>query len=220
MATGKYSLFAEQLVASARQFFFTQDKVLYYIFTDQTLQHPAQDIIVVPQKKLGWPYDTLMRSHIYEQHKEKLFKCDYIFAMDADMLFVDQVGREILSERVGTLQPGYIHKKEKPYENRRASTAYINSRPRGSKHYYAGGFYGGKRNDFFSMISTINKNIDIDLKKNLIATWHDESHLNKFFLDNPPTLTLSPSYCYPQSLGMTYAKKIIALNKNHAAWRA
>ena len=63
-------------------------------------------------------------------------------------------------------------------------------------------------------------NIYTDLGKNIIAVWHDESHLNRYFVDHKPTVILSPSYCYPESWKLPYKKRLLALDKNHAAIRS
>ena len=65
------------------------------------------------------------------------------------------------------------------------------------------------------MAECIKKNIDIDLNNNIIAVWHDESHLNRYFIDNKPEIELSPSYCYPENWNLPFEKKLIALDKNH-----
>ena len=127
------------------------------------------------------------------------------------MLFVDDVGDEILSERVGTTHWGYI-KKRGTYETRPASTAYV-ARNEGKKYLHANPF-GGSREEVLKTISTIRKNIEIDLEKGIIARWHDESHLNRYYINNPPTLTLSPSYAYPQGRDLKWKPKIMHLKKN------
>jgi len=82
------------------------------------------------------------------------------------------------------------------------------------KVYYAGGFNGGTTESFLEMSKTIKERINKDLEKNIIAIWHDESQMNRYFIDNPPKV-LSPSYCYPESWNIPFEKKILALNKNH-----
>ena len=49
--------------------------------------HSAEDVVCIFQKRLGWPHDTMMRNSIYYQNKEILADQDYLFAIDADMLF-------------------------------------------------------------------------------------------------------------------------------------
>ena len=63
--------------------------------------------------------------------------------------------------------------------------------------------------------------IDSDLKKNIIAVWHDETHWNKYLSETLPSKILTPSYCYPETgyEHLKMAKKIIALNKNHKEFR-
>jgi histo-blood group ABO system transferase len=157
-----------------------------------------------------------MRYEMYYKAKDLYKDLDYIFATDADMLFVDTVGDEILSERVATQHPGFVGRLG-TYETNQNSTAYVDITK--AKYYFAGGFNGGSKNEFFRLAETITKNIYVDLSKNLIAVWHDESHLNKYYIDNQPTLILSPSYCYPESWKLPYQKRLLALDKNHAQMR-
>ena len=215
VATGKYIQFVEPLINSANKHFCPGHQITYFIFTDG--QAPkAENIVSIYQKRLGWPFDTMMRMDMYAQQKERLQQMDYLFACDADMLFVDTVGNEILGDLVGTQHPGYVGRRG-TYETRNASTAYISSQE--GTLYFAGGFYGGKADNVLAMAEAITKNIKIDLEKNIVAVWHDESHLNRYFIDHKPTVILNPSYCYPESWNLPYPKKLLALDKNHSAMR-
>lgn len=215
VATGKYIQFVEPLVTSAHKHFLPGHQVTYFIFTDG--QVPQDDsIISINQKRLGWPFDTMMRFAMYAGQKNLLQDMDYLFACDADMLFVDTLGDEILGDLVGTQHPGYVGRRG-TYETRPISTAYIS--PQEGSIYFAGGFYGGKAASVLTMAETITQNIQTDLDKNVIAVWHDESHLNRYFINHKPTVILNPSYCYPESWKLPYPKKLLALDKNHAAMR-
>ena len=121
VATGKYIQFAEPLIDSARTHFCPGHNVTYFVFTDGQITHPAHDIVTVYQKKLGWPFDTMMRFEMYDRHREKIKIMDYLFALDADMRFVDTVGDEILGELVGTQHPGQSGKNA-TYETRASFT--------------------------------------------------------------------------------------------------
>ena len=215
VATGRYINFVEPLINSAKKHFLTNHDVTYFIFTEG--QPPkADNIIKIQQNRLGWPYDTMMRYEMYYKAKDLLKDMDYLFASDADMLFVDTVGDEILSDRVATLHPLQFGNTGS-YDRNKNSTACINNGD--GKNYFAGGFNGGSTKEFLRLADTITKNIYIDLGKNIIALWHDESHINRYYVDNEPTKILSSSYCYPEGLNLPYQQKLLALNKNHAEMR-
>jgi histo-blood group ABO system transferase len=128
---------------------------------------------------------------------------------------------------VATQHPGFWFRGSNfyTYERRPESTAYI---PYGQgKMYYAGGFNGGKVENFLKMAEVIVNNVNTDFDNGIIAEWHDESHLNRYLLDTPPTVELTPSYCYPEavrfnSIGwdVPFEPKIIALEKNHNVIRS
>jgi len=211
MATGKYTVFLENLLKSADAYFLPEHEVTYFVFTDG--QVPDNNHVVkIYQKRLGWPHDTLMRFQVYCSASNALQQMDYLFACDADMLFVDTVGDEILGDRVATRHPGFVGERLEDYEKNPLSTAYI--APGEGKYYYAGGFYGGTSKEFLKIAQTCLDNIFLDLQRDYIAVWHDESHLNRYFVDNPPTVVLSPSYCYPDVWDLPYPKKLLAITKD------
>jgi histo-blood group ABO system transferase len=216
VATGRYIEFVAPLIESAEKHFCRNHNVTYFVFTDgQAPQAP--NVVSIYQQRLGWPYDTMMRLPMYYQSRDYFKDMDYLFACDADMLFVDEVGDEILGDLVGTLHPGYVGSKG-TYEHRPISTAYIH--PREGRCYYAGGFNGGKRDEFLKLTQTISENIKTDLDRDIIAVWHDESHLNRYYASNPPTITLTPSYCYWQGQITQWPQRLVALSKDHAKYRS
>jgi len=215
VATGKYIQFVEPLVKSAEKHFLTNHEVTYFIFTDRDIPNTPHTVKIY-QKRLGWPYDTMMRYEMYYNARFFLEDMDYLFACDADMLFVDTVSEEILGNHVATQHPGFVGKRG-TYETRPESTAYIASNE--GTYYFAGGFNGGSKEKFLERSRVITENIYKDLEKDIIAVLHDESHLNRYFIDNPPTVILSPSYCYPESWKLPYQKRLLALDKNHAQMR-
>lgn len=105
-ATGRYIEFVPALIDSARSYFLNDHEVTYFVFTDGVLPE-ASDLVVIYQERMGWPYDTLKRYHVYMTNQDFLMGQDYLFATDADMLFVDYVGNEVLGKRVATIHPGF-----------------------------------------------------------------------------------------------------------------
>lgn len=223
VATGKYIQWVQPLVQSADTYFLPSYSVTYFIFTDNqeyltysNAIKSLRSVVCLPHKRLGWPYDTMMRPAVYAEYEEELSAMDYLFAIDADMRFVGAVGNEILGERVATQHPGFVGKRG-TYETRAISTAYV--APYEGTYYFAGGFNGGTTQEYLKLCKTITENIEKDRMQNIIAVWHDESHINRYFIDNPPTVILSPSYCYPESWHLPYKKRLLALDKNHAEVR-
>lgn len=136
VATGRYDVFVEPLIRSARKHFCREHNVTYFVFADGNIP-VAKDIVRVEQKRMGWPYDTMKRFHVYEKNSAIFAKMDYLFALDADMLFVDRVGGEILSKLTATQHPGFVGKRGS-YETNHLSLACV--RQDEGKRYYAGGF--------------------------------------------------------------------------------
>lgn len=221
MATGKYIHLVKPLIDSANQHFCPGHNVTYFVFTDGDLPSDGNTVCFY-QARLGWPYDTMMRNKVYASHSDAYQDMDYLFACDSDMLFADTVGDEIFGERVATLSPGFSPGSPFPrtrgdYETNPHSTAYV--RDDEGELYFAGGFFGGTTNEFIKILTTTTENIEKDLQNSIIAKVHDESHWNRYCIDNPPTVVLSPSYCYPENWKIPYKKRLLALDKNHAEMR-
>ena len=214
MATGRYDKYAEKFIESARKYFLTNHEVTYFVFTDGKV-NPASDVVQIYQKRLGWPQDTLMRFSVYGKHKQALAAMDYIFASDADMLFVAPVEDKILGKRVATQHPGFVGRRG-TYETNSRSTACVTNEE--GAYYFAGGFYGGERDAFLSMMDRLAAKIETDLQKDYIAIWHDESHLNRYFIDHKPTVILASTYCCPETWQIP-GRKLLALDKNHEKMR-
>lgn len=208
VATGRYDIFAREMIESARPFFCKNHEVTYFVFTDGHIPE-AKDVVVVYQEHQGWPFATLKRFHIYDKNRKVFADMDYLFAIDADMRFAAPVGDEILGKTVGVSRDVGKHL---TYEGKKRSRAYVKKKK--AKHYFAGAFYGGTRSEFLKLVHKLKKRVDLDLKENYIAIWHDESHLNRYFFDHPPEVCLNTSYCYFENWDLPYEQKIIAMDKS------
>jgi histo-blood group ABO system transferase len=216
IATGRYDQFVQPLIDSARKFFFKDYNVTYFLFTDSGKWNNEKDIVVTFMPHEPFPAPTLKRYETFDKNRELFVDADYLFYCDVDMLFAGEVGEEILAERVATIHPGFMGGRGTP-ETRRESLACVLEGE--DMIYFAGGFNGGSREEFLKMSKELSENIQADADHNITAIWHDESHMNRYFIDNPPVKILSPSYCYPESWDLPLEKKILALDKNHAAVR-
>lgn len=219
-----------------KQFIVKEDKKAYVDKIIQDAQSIRErGVKIFYAESIEWPMPTLMRYHLFLQQEEYLEQFDYIFYIDVDMKITDWIGEEILGDGLTAAQhPMHALKKElwPPYEPNEKSTAYIKrpgkviddgGKPRFMPTYYAGGFQGGKTEDFIKAMKAMRKNIDDDHVQNYIAIWNDESHFNRYLFDNPPSVILNPSYIYPDSLiseyyvpiwGRNYSPKIMTLTKS------
>ena len=234
-----YWPFVRELEFGLKTFFLKNHDVEMLLWTD--MSYTSIDATIFKTEPLEWPMPTLMRYHLFLQQEEKLKEYDYLFYVDADMAIVDFVGDEILPEKglmaaqhpMYALRPGLVP----PYEPNPESTAHIPLPGRiieeeGKKKfetlYFAGGFQGGKTEEFIKAMKVMRERIDKDFTHNYIARWNDESHWNRYLFENPPSVVLNPSYVYPDSLiaqyyikvwGRNYSPKIITLTKKFTTSR-
>ena len=215
IATNRYIQFVERLLDNIEEHFLNGHDIQCLLFTDHEVE--TSDNVKVSQ--IGhkpWPEPALKKYNYINSQSDYLKNFDYLYLFDADVGIVANVGEEVLQDLVGVLHPYKILEPEKtgPYEKRMESTAYVADEDHNK--YYAAAFVGGKTSNFLKMAKTIAERVDQDDKNGIIAKWHDESHLNKYFFENPPT-DLSPSYMFPEEfMGYTeypYNPKIIALKK-------
>jgi histo-blood group ABO system transferase len=213
IATNKYIQFLQPLIESADKFFIPGN-VTYFIFTNKDVELLSnRNIIKIDVEHKEWPWMTLGRYKIFSDNSDVLSEMDYLFYCDADMRFVDFIGDEILSDRVATQHPGYFGRRGTP-ETRPESLACIYSHE--EMQYFAGGFNGGTSQEYLKMAKHISYNIDIDYSGGVIAVWHDESHINRYFIDNQPTKILDPSYCCNENwINCSFGRRLLALIKNH-----
>lgn len=199
IATGRYTVFWNDFFRSCEKRFIKEAEKEYFVFTDA--EHidfeERQNVHLLPQKKLGWPYDTLMRFDMFLRIEEQLKQADYIFFFNSNTKFIQRItSSEILPDEAhdGLVAATFDWRRQDfTYECNPESLAYI---PEGSgKYYFRGGVNGGKSRSYLDMIKKLDENIKTDLAKNIIAQWHDESHINRYLLDKNP-LVLGEDYCF------------------------
>lgn len=220
ICTGKYVIFWEEFYKSFSSHFLPGYEKHFFVFTDSNDLYlkNSPNVHLIYQAKLGWPYDTLFRFRMFYSIDDQLSDFDYIFFFNANMLCLQDIDDSILpgeeEQFLVVKHPGFFNKDRSlfTYETNPLSLAYIPDDK--GEYYFMGGFNGGIGKHYRELIKSLKENIDSDLKQNqLIAIWHDESHLNKYMVDKTPKI-LSPAYGYPEGFEMPFEKKIIILDKN------
>ena len=191
----------------------------------------------------GWPDATLLRYQIFRDHYLKM-DADVLMHLDADMIFASNpwknIRRLVANNQICLIQhPGFWRNKglsrvifylKNPltiyrdlrmkislggigaWETRPQSEAFVPRKLR--RMYFCGGTWFGPRRAIREMLEELSGQVSDDKKIDVIAKWHDESHLNKWAVQKSFN-TSSPELCfdetYPQLKKMT--PSIIAVRK-------
>lgn len=231
IATNKYIKYAKPLIESVDKYFLPSRQVVVYLFTNMEQQgmdlaeeYAAGRVKVryVHTEHHPWPLMTLMRYEIFKGIKDMLEPFSHMFYCDVDMLFVDTVGEEVLTDGImATAHPGFFNKPREMFTYETDSRSHACIRDDEGIYYFAGGFQGGSKEAYLTAINVCSDNIVTDLMCGRVAVWHDESHWNRFCIDHPPTRILHPGYCCPETWKhLPFPRKLLALDKNHEEMRS
>jgi hypothetical protein len=217
ICTGKYDIFFEEFYESAEENFLRCSKKTYFVWTDsENESFNKHNVVKTHQSKLGWPFDTLMRFHMFNSKSEELSKFDYVFFFNANMKILKEITPEEILPTVdehylvGVEHAGYRNQRG-PVETRAESTAYV--KPELNMQYHQGCLFGGSGKSFTLMIDHLKNNVQIDLDKKIIAIWHDESHMNCYFSENRPK-SLDSAFAHPENWPYHKEKICIQIDKS------
>ena len=220
ICTGPYALFWDDFYKSFEKYFLLNTEKHYFVFTDseEIETDESRRVHVIKIENLPWPLITLMRFHYFKMIESELQGFDFLMFSNANISCAIEISEDELlpcgnENLFVTTHPGYYMKNKKlfPFDKNPLSRAYV--RRNEGEIYVIGAFFGGKKEAFLEMTEILKNNIEEDLKKNIIAKWHDESHLNKYIIGRNDVKVLSPEYCYPVGIDVSYEKKIYAVSK-------
>lgn len=204
IATGKYISLFDGLQKSIFEKFLTVYDKTIFLFTDSDYTQ-SNNIKINKILHLPWPLNTLLRFNYFNTIKEQLKEYDLIYYIDSDIIVYDNVNEEIFPNNIEIIasQHFWEFKCTHPYEDNKKSLAYVDTLdPNFDPKYCQACFFGAKTDVFIKLSDDLKNNINIDLKNNIIAKWHDESHFNKYIL-NVPTKILPNSYTHPRSIPLS-----------------
>lgn len=188
----------------------------------QTLTHVRVIAHEIPA--YGWPEATLYRYHIMARASDQLQQ-DILIYLDADMLIARPIGLKDFETSEGSgvtlvKHPGFYRPPlarrallcvQSPallttdiytslkigglgsWETNLTSAAYVPRKLR--RNYFCGGVWWGYNSEFKALIEELADRVSRDEKNHVMATWHDESHLN-WWASTHEHVTKDPSYCY------------------------
>lgn len=231
IGTGKYLNFLPKYYENIQNHFLLNVEKTFLVFTDGELNDLPDNIIPYYQEHLEWPYVTLKRFGIIQKAKDEIVKNDWFIFIDADALVVDTITEEEFFDDTklffGVHHPCHFLKMpphtEYPgaFETNTSSLSHITEAD-DSSVYYQGCLWGGKVPDVLDMIEELDDRVNKDLDNNVIAVWHDESHINKFFIEEKERVNiLSPEYAYPELFAeyCDFKPKIVHLAKDNSKYQ-
>lgn len=196
ISTDKYVSFLEQLHKSIFAKFLPDHEKTLFVFTDKDINYTNTNTIKI--NHLPWPITTLMRFFYFTNISDILKTFDYVYYIDCDMLVYSNIGKEVLppNNEIVATKHFYLENSMGTYETNSQSTACVKVTDEMYGKYCQACFFGSTSQSFVKMSEELNQNINIDLKNNYIALWHDESHFNKYLLNNQCIL-LHSGYTHP-----------------------
>ena len=132
-----------------------------------------------------WPIVALFRFHYLVKYK---VNCDYIFFINSNSMILPNKLYNWFDENKINVTKHFSYRSGikttyellLPSDDNPNSTSYIGNI---NYIYCQSGFFGGPSNLIYYMCKDIITMIDIDLKNNIIAKWHDETYFNKWLYD-------------------------------------
>lgn len=232
IGTGEYINFLPKYYENIEKYFLPNSEKTFLVFTDGELNDPPSNLIPYIQEHLDWPYITLTRFGIIRRASEVVKEHDWFVFLDADALVVDTIlEKDFFDENkkfFGVHHP--CHYLKMPPHDKFPGAFEVNPLSNScikesddTSIYYQGCLWGGKVPDVLELIDELDKRVSNDLKNNVIAVWHDESHLNKFFIENKKEVhTLNSGFAYPEVFEnyCDFKPKIVHLAKDNSKYHA
>lgn len=219
---GQYVDFWKGFYISCENHFLHDIEKQYFMFTDAESIYAEEKVHKIYQEDIGWPGNSLMRYSFFMNIINDLEEFDYIYFFNGNILFLQDISTEEFCPKDDSLlvveHHYFVDKRNElfPYDRNEKSRAYI---PYGEgEHYVCGGLNGAKSNVFINFIKYLYEEIEIDKNNNVVALWHDESHVNRYILDYKQIMLLPPSYCYPELVAnpeISNERKIICRDKRN-----
>lgn len=230
IGTGRYLNFLPKWYEACEQYLVPSIEKQYYVFTDGELNDMPDNINVYHQEHLSWPYITLLRFNTILKAVDSLSKSDWVLFLDADMLVVDEVKEEDLftdKKYIGVHHPCHFmemnphNKLPGAFETNPNSKACIIEDDDLSV-YFQGCLWGGRVPDVIDMMKELDNRTQDDLSREVIAVWHDESQMNKFFAERRDDVNvLGPSFAYPEVFSQCcdFEPTIVHLAKDNSKYQ-
>ena len=230
IGTNKYLNFLPRYYENIKEYFLPDTEKVFLVFTDGDGNFP-DDVKVFKQEHLEWPYITIKRFEIINKAREEIEKCDHLVFIDADAFVVDKITEEeFFNDKplFGVHHPCHFLKMQPhtkspgAYEQNPKSEAYVDLSKGLPDIYWQGCLWGGQVPQVCAMIDDLQARVNRDLENDIVAVWHDESQINKYFLERITDVhTFDSSYAFPEVFESycNFSPKIVHLAKDNSVYQ-
>ena len=230
IGTNKYLNFLPTYYENIEKYFLPNSEKTILAFTDGELNETPDNLRVYHQEHLDWPYITLKRFGTIIKARQAIEDHDWLVFLDADTRVVSTItDEEFLSDKpyFGVHHPCHALKMQPHTEYPGAFETNLNSRAGVTEEddtsmYYQGCLWGGRVPEVLDMIEELDSRVEEDLANDVIAVWHDESQLNKFYSEVKEDVhLLGPQYAYPEVFKdyCNFEPKIVHLAKDNSSYQ-
>ncbi|WP_352422611.1 alpha-1,2-fucosyltransferase [Proteiniphilum sp.] len=212
IAIGEYEKFWDIFYPSCQAFFCVDAEKGYEIFTDSErlsgLNYPNVTVYKVADE--GFVANVSSKSRFMLSIKNRLVLYDYIFFLNGNFRFLSPIySKEVVSSSsdfafTALSFDEYLCKDPDMYPYDRNPECHACIAEGEGERYYQGGFFGGCHREIMEFNRWAVERIEEDLKKGVVAKFHDESYLNKYLINKKPHILNDEYAYYPQS---TYSGK-------------
>ena len=230
IGTGRYINFLPKYYENIEKHFLPNSEKTILVFTDGELNETPDNVRVYHQEHLDWPYITLKRFGTINKARQAIEDHDYLVFLDADTRVVAPITEEeFLSDKpyFGVHHPCHALGMQPHTKYPGAFETNLNSRAGVTEDddtsmYYQGCLWGGRVPEVLDMIEELDSRVEEDLSNDIVAVWHDESQLNKFYSEVKEDVhLLGPEYAYPEVFQdyCNFEPKIVHLAKDNSAYQ-
>ena len=231
IGTNKYLNFLPKYYENVQKYFLPNTEKIILAFTDGDLDGTPDNLKVYHQEHLDWPFITLKRFEIINKARKTIEECSHLVFIDADALPVTTITEEeFFNDKLlfGVHHPCHFLKMaphtQAPgaYEINSKSEAYVDVSKELPPIYWQGCFWGGKVPNVCAMIDMLEARVNRDLENNIVAVWHDETQINRYFLERVDDVhTFGPEYAYPEVFkdSCNFQPKIVHLAKDNSEYQ-
>jgi len=225
IGTGKYLNFLPNFYEGFSKNFAPECEKHFFVFTDGELKDLPDDITVISiseeaeitqddysannwYKLMHSSFGGLKRFSVIKKIKDQLKSFDWYCFIDADVVCSEKIVHynDFFNEEkdfFGAQHPCFDNLNYKnrqgplPHDRNTSCLAHVSVEEEDDV-YLQGCLWGGKIPKVFDLIEELDRRVQIDISKNILASSHDESYLNRYRIENKDKFhVLHPAYITP-----------------------